>query len=85
MFILGEILPLFQNFESTLANSVAIGQIIVLLPNHMITLIIINTNNDNNNKEKTLDNGIKSISANENNTMSSKNRIVPDTVSQNLR
>ena len=68
-----------------MANSVAIGQIIVLLPNHMITLIIINTNNDNNNKEKTLDNGIKSISANENNTMSSKNRIVPDTVSQNLR
>ena len=50
----------------------------------MITLIKINTNNDNN-KEKTLDNGIKSISANENNTMSSKNRIVPDTVSQNLR
>ena len=67
-----------------MANSVAIGQIIVLLPNHMITLIKINTNNDNN-KEKTLDNGIKSISANENNTMSSKNRIVPDTVSQNLR
>ena len=67
-----------------MANSVAIGQIIVLLPNHMITLIKINTYNDNN-KEKTLDNGIKSISANENNTMSSKNRIVPDTVSQNLR